>query len=227
MKRKKTKRDHQYECMKRLHKNEVNLKGFALLPTLQINGKVKITASGAAKPDNCQKATASEFGNVRSLREYSNRTELGCLSVWEVFIEQVYKWKEMAYDRHTGVADKQCCQWQPVILSIRQLTGQLLSSSTPNTTDWLQARLITLWCYCTDHQSEHTKTHTHALIINVSIYSVFHVKTAEHTVKTNMRILWNNRKKHGINVWEGFTMHQLKHSVNTLIYAPLLKMLNK
>jgi len=45
----------------------------------------------------------------------------------------------MAYDRHTGAVDKQPCQWQPVILSRRQLTGQLLPSSTSNTTDWLQS----------------------------------------------------------------------------------------
>ncbi len=80
----------------------------------------------------------------------------------------------MAYDRHTGAADKQSCQWQPVILSRLQLMGQLLSSSTSNTKDWLQrchvtARLITLWWVTTLTASLNTRKHIHTLTRNVSI----------------------------------------------------------
>lgn len=154
-------------------------KGRLRFPPLQLNGKVKITTSRAAKPHNCRKSYSEWIWKCEESAGGQQQDRIGLfVSVRGVFIEQVQKWRETAYDRYTGAVDKQPCQWQPVILSRWQLTGQLLCSSTSNTTDWLRAvpprhgpLNQLMMSYHADRQPEDKNTYIHTYIqtINVAI----------------------------------------------------------
>ncbi len=65
-------------------------KGLRRFPPLQINGKVKITASGAAKLDNCRKSYSEWIWKCEEPAGGQQQDRIGLfVSVRGVFIEQV------------------------------------------------------------------------------------------------------------------------------------------